>query len=409
MKKIISILAAGVMALSLASSVDAATSIRLGGESKGTTVVKETNSSLYNMSIRTEQGSAVQIFNYIYSPNIVFSQELLNYLSSNNANLNNLLPSVANEIAVAYFKAMSSGDRIQLFNGSGQYEYTGWAYGGVDGLNIDTIDYWDDIVNVANNTSIVPGRSLSIKTPQGIQLATYGSQFDLDHNIIVRNESAISKFYNDNKTTFSSETSEVEVSYGYVDGVLTKITNEVINRESVDIYNLSIVKSISPIVLDITGKGVLEASNGQYMPHKSVDLKNTIVTDFYGDGFEIAMEWVGANDGLLVAPKADGTVDMSCLFGTAGGYETGYEKLSLYADKDGVVRGDNLNKLAVWQDANRNGKADAGEVKSCNSLGITSINTNHKAFVSSFEMNGKTQKMWDWWPSAAELHKVASK
>ena len=200
--------------------------------------------------------------------------------------------------------------------------------------------------------------------------------------------------------------------YTMVDGVLQQVSYVDVNKYETSIYFQNGTKRISPLVLDITGNGVLQASNGQNMPGHDVVKENNIISDFFGDGFEIAMEWVGPQDGLLVAPKADGSVDMSCLFGTAGGYETGYEKLSLY-DKNGdmKVNGEELNDLAIWQDANGNGIADAGEVKSVKSLGITSINVefNKENFVSSFERNGQTYKMWDWWPNAVELVKLAAK
>ncbi|MBR0519408.1 hypothetical protein IJJ97_06425, partial [bacterium] len=163
--------------------------------------------------------------------------------------------------------------------------------------------------------------------------------------------------------------------YTMVDGVLQQVTYVDTNLYETSIYFQSGQKYISPLVLDITGNGQLQASNGQNMPGHDAVKEGNIICDFFGDGFEIAMEWVGPQDGLLVAPKADGSVDMSCLFGTAGGYENGYEKLSLY-DKNGdmKVNGEELNDLAIWQDANGNGIADAGEVKSVKSLGITSIN-----------------------------------
>ena len=200
--------------------------------------------------------------------------------------------------------------------------------------------------------------------------------------------------------------------YTMVDGVLQQVSYVDINTYETSIYFQSGQKYISPLVLDITGNGQLQASNGQNMPGHDAVKEGNIIGDFFGDGFEIAMEWVGPQDGLLVAPKADGSVDMSCLFGTAGGYENGYEKLSLY-DKNGdmKVNGEELNDLAIWQDANGNGIADAGEVKSVKSLGITSINVefNKENYVSSFERNGHTYKMWDWWPNAIELVKVAAK
>ena len=196
-----------------------------------------------------------------------------------------------------------------------------------------------------------------------------------------------------------------------VDGVLTEVTTQTESLYKTSIYIEQGRKYISPIVLDMTGNGVLQASDGQHMPGHSYVKENNIVADFFGDGFEIAMEWVGPQDGLLVAPKADGSVDMSCLFGVAGGYESGYEKLSLYdKNDDGKVSGDELIGLAVWQDANTNGVADPGEVQSVQTLGITSLALTDKLdFTSSFERNGKSYKMWDWWPNAVELIKVAAK
>ena len=75
------------------------------------------------------------------------------------------------------------------------------------------------------------------------------------------------------------------------------------------------------------------------------------------------------------------------------------------------VTADELNGLSIWQDANSNGIAEANEVKTVKSLGITAINLdfNKQNFISSFERNGQTYKMWDWWPNAVELVKVAAK
>lgn len=211
-------------------------------------------------------------------------------------------------------------------------------------------------------------------------------------------------------------TTTVGVSYGeqeyaMIDGVLTKVINVDTETFKTSVYIQEGSKTVSPLVLDMTGNGVLQASNGQHMPGHDYVATNNIIGDFFGDGFEIAMEWVGPQDGLLVAPKADGSVDLSCLFGTAGGYDTGYEKLSLYdKNNDGKVSGSELDGLSVWQDANTNGIAEAGEVKTVQALGITSIALSDSSdFISSFERNGRTYKMWDWWPNAVELIKVAAK
>ncbi|MHB2019026.1 MAG: hypothetical protein ACYCW6_18925, partial [Candidatus Xenobia bacterium] len=128
--------------------------------------------------------------------------------------------------------------------------------------------------------------------------------------------------------------------------------------------------------------------------------------DFYDNGFPLLMEWIGPHDGLLVEPKVDGSVDGSCLFGSQGGWSNGYEKLSMRdANHDGKLTGDELKGLAVWVDANGNGQADPGELKTLDELGITEIDLQHVGFRSSFVMNGKKHTMWDWWPSALEVRK----
>jgi len=166
--------------------------------------------------------------------------------------------------------------------------------------------------------------------------------------------------------------------------------------------------NVSPIVLDMSGSGKLEASGGRWLPHPGkFDHSHQVVFDFFHNGFPVFMEWVGPHDGLLVEPKADGTVDGSCLFGTQGGWADGYAKLaSRDANGDGKLTGDELKGLAIWVDANGNGQVDPGEVKTLDELGITEINVRHNRYASSFVMNGQEHRMWDWWPSASEVRKV---
>lgn len=173
-------------------------------------------------------------------------------------------------------------------------------------------------------------------------------------------------------------------------------------------YQLSTQTCVSPIVLDIRGYGRLEASDGNYLPHPRTMHKNRLVAfDINANGFEDVMEWVGPNDGLLVEPKANGEVDGSCLFGTTGGWISGYEKLSLRdANHDGKLTGDELKGLYVWIDRNGDGRIDDGELQSLQSLRITELNLNHTNYRSTFVMNGGTRLMWDWWPSALRMRKV---
>ncbi|MGM9992004.1 MAG: hypothetical protein ACI376_04030 [Candidatus Bruticola sp.] len=172
------------------------------------------------------------------------------------------------------------------------------------------------------------------------------------------------------------------------------------------VYQMSANRSYSPIVLDLDGDGKIEASNGQYLAHN--DFSSKVATfDFFGNGFPVLTEWVGANDGLLCRPNADGSVKGTNLFGIANGFANGYEEMaSLDANNDGVLEGSELQGLKVWTDLNGNAIAEANELKSLDELGITSIAVNHNNFASTFVRNGQTFKSFDWWPNCREMRKV---
>lgn len=184
--------------------------------------------------------------------------------------------------------------------------------------------------------------------------------------------------------------------YRYANGTYTTIKLTMNGRE----YTLQETIFTSPIVLDMNGDGKLEASSGHWLPHTYKNGK-VVEFDIDGDGFMELTEWVGANDGILLVHKEGEEISANNLFGTAGGFNHGYEKLSLLdADNDGKLSGDELATLSVWQDKNTDGKVDASEIASVQSLGITSISLKHDAqLVSSFEQNGVTKKVWDWYPT----------
>lgn len=181
----------------------------------------------------------------------------------------------------------------------------------------------------------------------------------------------------------------------------TTTTNQTTYTVSGELYS-------SPIVLDLSGTGKIAASDGHWLPHPKAFYKDhRVMFDFFGNGFPVAMEWVGETDGLLVRPRADGKVDGTCLFGNAAGYANGYEQLAtLDLNLDGHVAGKELAGLSVWQDKNSDGKADAGELQTVQQLGISDFNLKHTQYKSSFTMKGKTQAMYDWWPTMFELKKT---
>lgn len=174
----------------------------------------------------------------------------------------------------------------------------------------------------------------------------------------------------------------------------------------VDNYSVNSCVWVSPIVLDLSGTGKLDASAGKWLPHPGMQGTHVAMFDIRGNGMDMMMEWVGPQAGLLCEPKADGTVDGTCLFGTTGGFRDGFQKLAL-RDKnhDGKLSGEELNGLYVWVDGNSNGKVDAGEMKSLEELGITEISLDAHNSVSSFTMNGAKQTCWDWYPTAMDVRR----
>ena len=168
------------------------------------------------------------------------------------------------------------------------------------------------------------------------------------------------------------------------------------------------VYSHDPIVLDLDGDGNLEASKGNYLPHSLCIPESELVAfDMNADGFDELVEWVGANDGLLVHDIVNNEVSAKNLFGDATGFKDGFEQLAtLDANKDEALTGEELAGLAVWQDKNRNAKIDDGELHTLESLGITKLNVKAIELTATFERNGKYYMMWDWNPVTIMVKKT---
>jgi hypothetical protein len=162
---------------------------------------------------------------------------------------------------------------------------------------------------------------------------------------------------------------------------------------------------VSPLVLDLQGSGVLDASGGLWLPHPSSLTGPYAAFDIDGDGFKDVTEWVGPSVGLLTT-----TTNVQSgrdLLGTAGGWSNGFQHLETLFDTNhsGIIEGAELNGLYVWQDLNGNGVVDPGEIVSVESLGITWISTVQSNGVSWFGYaNGTSNLVWDWWPNYARAN-----
>jgi uncharacterized surface anchored protein len=160
--------------------------------------------------------------------------------------------------------------------------------------------------------------------------------------------------------------------------------------------------SITPIAIDLNGDGI----------HTIARQDMTGSFDLLGTGKAIQSGWLSKGDGFLAIDKnGNGKIDdISELFGGAS-KGSGFAKLATYdSNGDGVVdaKDANFSELRIWQDANSDGKTDAGELMTLAQVGVTSLkvaytelpfldaNNNLHLERSSVTMsNGKTADMTD--------------
>lgn len=174
-------------------------------------------------------------------------------------------------------------------------------------------------------------------------------------------------------------------------------------------YRITFWETNTPIVLDMDGDGKLEASGGMWLPHPLAKDAKTVAFDLTGNGFNEVIEWVGSNDGILLTYTEGEAVTGNNLFGKAGGYENGYEKMmTLDENKDKKLTGEELSTLSVWKD-DGNAKVDKGEVVSVAGLGITEIGIEPVNMVSYFIQNDVKKTLWDWHPVMMIVKKVRDK
>jgi hypothetical protein len=172
------------------------------------------------------------------------------------------------------------------------------------------------------------------------------------------------------------------------------------------------VYDYSPIVLDLNNDKKIDVAYNYWLPHAPKFFTQNIVKfDITGDMVPDLVEWVvGPNDGLLVEPGVKKVTSALDLFGTAGGYSNGYEKLATYdKDKNGFVEGKELEGFKVWIDKNQNGICEENELFDIKQFDVKKLSVKHNGkFVSYYETNdGQKRLMWDWWPSTIIIKKIA--
>lgn len=204
------------------------------------------------------------------------------------------------------------------------------------------------------------------------------------------------------------------VTYEYPDPytiVELHTTTRVVTNKKVTYQIVLSLFDYTPLVLDLDNNNKIDTAKNEWLPHspKFYPIYAKLF-DISGDGNPNFTEWTAINpsDGILAMPE-NGKVDSALqLFGNAGGYKDGFEKLSIVCDKDknGWVEGEELDGLVLWIDENHNAICEASEMKNLKDYGVEKIGTKHSEFVGSYvTADGTTHKMWDWWPAAYETRR----
>lgn len=178
----------------------------------------------------------------------------------------------------------------------------------------------------------------------------------------------------------------------------------------------------SPLVLDLNKNGKIDLLSA-WRKHGPVSF------DIVGDGEQVRMGWVSANDGVLALDiNKNGKIDSGReLFGEnseraqkdskSTRFNNGFSALAQYdTNADGVIDAKDkiFGDLLVWQDRNSDGVSQVGELKSLDKANIKSINLKYENVTSTSNPNmvagnevklmgsytaadGKTHKMADVW------------
>jgi len=228
------------------------------------------------------------------------------------------------------------------------------------------------------------------------------------------NEQMRKVFGDDGVKLIDTQKKEI-ITYEQVDPYTTL---EIHNNVTMEIYErvqYQLVLSLfdyTPLVLDLNKDGKIDTAFNEWRPHSpkfyAVFAK---FFDMTGDGNPNFCEWLstGPSDGILALPDKNGKITSALqLFGNAGGYLDGYDKLSVVCDKDknGWIEGKELDNLKLWIDQNNNAVCEADELKDLADYNISKISTSHKDFVSVYETSdGSQYKVWDWWPATYETRR----
>ncbi|MBI3928503.1 MAG: hypothetical protein HY319_23375 [Armatimonadetes bacterium] len=274
---------------------------------------------------------------------------------------------------------------------------------------------WDGQGNRVNSKYDLGLSESEISYLQSVSGLSAGKTYYVD---LVNNVVSTSAFQNSSSTSSSTDVSIAGQSgIGDSDGGLFVLHTDYLTTTTVTTDN-TVYQSVghlfdsSPLLLDLNGDRRADVAEGRWLPHSPKFYKAYAKSfDITGDGVEDLTEWTAPalHDGLLVMPENNRVDGALQLFGTAGGYEDGFQKLALVCDKDGNgwVQGAELEGLYVWQDKNNDAGFQPEELRGLSEYGIVKLSTRHSNFVSRYvTQDGKEHTMWDWWPATMEVRKL---
>ncbi|MBI4864633.1 MAG: hypothetical protein HY815_30915 [Candidatus Riflebacteria bacterium] len=154
----------------------------------------------------------------------------------------------------------------------------------------------------------------------------------------------------------------------------------------------------TPIVVDTNGNGRADLTR-----HRD----RAVRFDVAGRGTPQLVQWIDGGQDAWLAEDIDGDGQIASgheLFGSAGGFANGFEKLAL-RDRDGDRRiaGAELDRLQLWADVNGNGLVDPGELMSVAARGLTAIVLPESGLTTRVEMNGCERSAWDVLPGVFDF------
>jgi hypothetical protein len=160
-------------------------------------------------------------------------------------------------------------------------------------------------------------------------------------------------------------------------------------------------RAVTPLVIPLQSDTPLE---------QLVDPNLGVLFDLDGSGLDRRWGWITPKAAWLVFDH-DGRGEITSglqLFGSVTFWvfwKNGYHALaSLDDDGDGVLRGDELKGLTLWQDANGNGLSEPGELKPLAAWGITALSCRYETHATGIPFSprgvvfqdGSTRPSYDW-------------